>query len=223
LYQAGSAKIRFADEQADGGLAATLIDTAGGLTGGDRFEWSVELDGDAKCTVVTQACEKVYRSDGGSANVSIGLKVGAGARLDWLPQETILFDGADLSRAFDIRLADGARLLAVEAVLLGRRAMGEHLHPAGTARRFANTPKGWRALIEWLTKVTVTRLAFEPTGAYHHGFERQLAEAGLPLCKVNRVRPAASPRRSAARPRPTRLTPPCSPGWRPCSSRRCGR
>jgi len=126
LYQAGSAKIRFAAAQADGGLAATLINTAGGLTGGDRFEWSVELDGDAKCTVVTQACEKVYRSDGGSADVSIGLKVGAGARLDWLPQETILFDGADLSRAFDIRLADGARLLAVEAVLLGRRAMGEN-------------------------------------------------------------------------------------------------
>ncbi len=68
---------------------------------------------------------------------------------------------------------------------ISKDTLDVHLHPARTARRFANTPKGWRALIEWLTKVTVTRLAFEPTGAYHHGFERQLAEAGLPLCKVN--------------------------------------
>ncbi len=126
LYQAGSAKIRFSAAQADTGLTAVLINTAGGLTGGDQFEWGVDLNGGANCTVLTQACEKVYRSDGGSADVSIGLAVGRGARLDWLPQETILFDGADLNRTFDIRLADGARLLAVEAVLLGRSAMGEH-------------------------------------------------------------------------------------------------
>ncbi len=68
---------------------------------------------------------------------------------------------------------------------ISKDTLDVHLHPAGTARRFANKPKGWRALIEWLAKVTVTRLAFEPTGAYHHGFERQLAEAGLPICKVN--------------------------------------
>lgn len=60
-----------------------------------------------------------------------------------------------------------------------------HLHPAGLARQFSNTPKGCRALIAWLARVEVARVAFEPTGAYHHGFERQLAEAGLPLCKVN--------------------------------------
>ncbi len=126
LYQAGSAKIRFSAAQADTGLTAVLINTAGGLTGGDQFEWGVDLNGGANCTVLTQACERVYRSDGGSADVSIGLAVGRGARLDWLPQETILFDGADLNRTFDIRLADGARLLAVEAVLLGRSAMGEH-------------------------------------------------------------------------------------------------
>jgi urease accessory protein len=118
--------MRFTTQQANGGLTAALINTAGGLTGGDQFEWIVELDDGAKSTVVTQACEKVYRSEGGPATVAVGLRVGQGARLDWLPQETILFDGADLNRAFDIHLADGARLLVVEAVLLGRRAMGEH-------------------------------------------------------------------------------------------------
>jgi transposase len=68
---------------------------------------------------------------------------------------------------------------------ISKDTLDVHLHPAGTARRFANTPKGCRTLIDWLAKVTVTRLAFEPTGAYHHSFERRLAEAGLPLCKVN--------------------------------------
>ncbi len=126
LYQAGAAKMRFMSQEAAGGLTAALINTAGGLTGGDQFEWGVELDDDATCTVVTQACEKVYRSDGGPAAVSVGLKVGRYARLDWLPQETILFDGARLNRAFDIHVAEGASILAVEAVLLGRRAMGEH-------------------------------------------------------------------------------------------------
>jgi urease accessory protein len=133
LFQEGAAKIRFSAGHADPGLTAVLINTAGGLTGGDGLAWRVELDETAKCSVVTQACEKVYRSDGGAATVSAALTLGRGARLDWLPQETILFDGARLTRTFDIRVAAGARLLAVEAVLLGRRAMGEctpfvHLH-----------------------------------------------------------------------------------------------
>ncbi len=103
-----------------------MINTAGGLAGGDQFEWAVELDDGANCTVVTQACEKVYRAEDEAATVCVSLKVGRGARLDWLPQETILFDGARLNRTFDIQVAEGANLLAVEAVLLGRRAMGEH-------------------------------------------------------------------------------------------------
>lgn len=68
---------------------------------------------------------------------------------------------------------------------ISKDTLDAHLHPAGLARRFANTQKGCRALIAWLQAVTVVRVAFEPTGAYHHGFERQMAEAGLPLCKVN--------------------------------------
>jgi len=118
--------MRFAADQADSGLTTALINTAGGLTGGDRFEWRIELDDGARCTVVTQACEKIYRAEGDAAIVGVTLKLGRGARLDWLPQETILFNGARLDRTFDIQVAEGARLLTVEAVLLGRRAMGEH-------------------------------------------------------------------------------------------------
>jgi transposase len=60
-----------------------------------------------------------------------------------------------------------------------------HLHPAGEVRRFTNSTKGCAALIAWLSGFAIARVAFEPTGAYHHAFERRLAEAGLPLVKVN--------------------------------------
>jgi transposase len=60
-----------------------------------------------------------------------------------------------------------------------------HLHPAGGVRRFANSTKGCAALIAWLGGFAIARVAFEPTGADHHAFERRLAEAGLPLVKVN--------------------------------------
>jgi transposase len=60
-----------------------------------------------------------------------------------------------------------------------------HLHPAGRVRRFANDAKGWAALIAWLGGFGIARVAFEPSGAYHRAFERRLAEAGLPLVKVN--------------------------------------
>jgi transposase len=60
-----------------------------------------------------------------------------------------------------------------------------HLHPAGRVRRFANDAKGWAALIAWLGGFVIARVAFEPSGAYHRAFERRLAEAGLPLVKVN--------------------------------------
>jgi urease accessory protein len=124
LFQSGSAKIRFAACE-DDAKEAVLINTAGGLTGGDRFSWNIDVAAGAHCRVVTQACEKVYRSTGDAACVEVQLKVAAGAQLEWLPQETILFEGSHLSRAFDICVEPGGRLLAVEAVILGRSAMGE--------------------------------------------------------------------------------------------------
>jgi urease accessory protein len=124
LYQEGSAKVRFCAVE-DGAREAVLINTAGGMTGGDRFDWSLQVKDGARCRVVTQACEKVYRSSGDAAEVAVELKAAAGASLEWLPQETILFDGARLKRTFDIAVEPGGRLLAIEAAILGREAMGE--------------------------------------------------------------------------------------------------
>lgn len=60
-----------------------------------------------------------------------------------------------------------------------------HIYPAGDTQRLVNTPVGIKKLISWLASFVVDRIVFEPTGAYHHAFERRLGEAGLPLIKVN--------------------------------------
>ena len=101
------------------------MNTAGGLTGGDHMRWTAEAAPGAHLVLTTPACERIYRSLGTDATVETRLSAGPGARLDWLPQETILFEGARLDRRLEVDLAADATFLAVEAVLLGRTAMGE--------------------------------------------------------------------------------------------------
>jgi urease accessory protein len=125
LFQEGSAKVRVPRDGEGSGLEAVLINTSGGLTGGDKLAWKIDAGAGATLTLTTQACEKVYRSSQGEAHVAATISAGTGARVNWLPQETILFDGGRLERRLEADLADGATLLALEAVILGRRARGE--------------------------------------------------------------------------------------------------
>jgi urease accessory protein len=125
LYQDGCGKIRLPADAAARDLEAVMINTSGGLTGGDRMAWGARAGPGAALTLTTQACEKVYRARDGQAEVEVTLGVGPGGGIDWLPQETILFDGAALARTLTADLAADARLLVVEAVVLGRTAMGE--------------------------------------------------------------------------------------------------
>jgi len=124
LYQDGCAKIRLPHTHSSA-LEAVLINTAGGLTGGDHMQWGADAAAGGKMVLTTQACERIYRSTGATAHVETRLTVGANAHLDWLPQETILFEASKLDRCIEINLEDGASLTAIEAVLLGRDAMGE--------------------------------------------------------------------------------------------------
>ncbi|WEK05334.1 MAG: urease accessory protein UreD [Candidatus Devosia phytovorans] len=124
LYQEGCAKIRLPNTHSQT-LEAVLINTAGGLTGGDLMQWSADLAPEGRMVLTTQACERIYRSLGGPARVETRMQIGENAHLDWLPQETILFAASELDRRLDIDLATGASLTAVEAILLGRDAMGE--------------------------------------------------------------------------------------------------
>jgi len=127
LRQAGAAKILCPRNHQDGAFEAVLLNTAGGLAGGDQLRWEVSAGAGAVLRVTTQTAERVYRSTGDAALVATRLEAGVGATLEWLPQETILFDGAKLSRTLSIDLAEDAGLLAVEAVVLGRRAFGERV------------------------------------------------------------------------------------------------
>jgi urease accessory protein len=124
LYQEGCAKIRLPHTH-DASLQAVLMNTAGGITGGDHISWSATAAAGARLVLTTPACERVYRSLGTDAVIETRLRAEAGAHLDWLPQETILFEGARLDRRLEVDLAADATFTAVETVLLGRAAMGE--------------------------------------------------------------------------------------------------
>jgi len=128
LYQEGAAKIRMPRQHLrQGHLDTVIINTAGGLTGGDHLTWRLGCAAGGSLTVTTQACEKIYKSSGGNARVETSLSVGPGGSLLWLPQETILFDRGRLSRHIEVELATDSSFLMVEAYVLGRKARGERV------------------------------------------------------------------------------------------------
>lgn len=129
LRQSGSAKIFLPKGDAPpGALDALFLNTAGGVTGGDRFAYSGAAGPGAWIRLATPAAERAYRAmKGQSGALDVALSAEAGARIDWLPQETILFEGSALARRLDADLAPDARLLAVEPIVFGRAAMGERL------------------------------------------------------------------------------------------------
>ncbi len=140
LWQEGSGKVRLPNVYGGSGPVAVLLNTAGGVTGGDRLDYAATWGPGATATVTSQAAERIYRSAAGAGRIDSRLDLGAGARGAWLPQETILFDRSALSRRLDVTMAGDARLLACEAVLFGRTAMGEDvrsiaLDDAWTVRR----------------------------------------------------------------------------------------
>jgi len=106
---------------------AVLLNTAGGVCGGDRLEAGAKLGPGARATVVGQAAERVYRALDRPAILRTRLDVAAAAVLHWAPQETILFDGAMLERRTELRTEGDGRLLAAETLVFGRRAMGERV------------------------------------------------------------------------------------------------
>jgi len=126
LHESGSLRVRFPSPEAEG-LSAMFVNTAGGIAGGDRFDIDIAVGQGSRLAVTTAAAEKVYRADGPAAEVNIALKAAEGAHLAWLPQETILFDRARVTRRIDIDLAEGASLLLCEIVVFGRAAMGERM------------------------------------------------------------------------------------------------
>jgi urease accessory protein len=102
-----------------------FLNTSGGLTGGDQLTYALDLGSGARAVATTQTAERAYAAGQGFARVQNLFRVGAGGHLDWLPQETILFEGAAVARDTTVELEEDATCLLLESVIIGRRAMGE--------------------------------------------------------------------------------------------------
>ena len=139
LAQSGSAKAMLPRMTA-GLPEIVFLNTSGGLASGDRLSFAVTLRDGSRALATTQTAERAYRAEGGAARAEVRLQVGENGWLDWLPQETILFDGARLVRDTQVDLAPGAGCLLLEMIVLGRLAMGErparlHLRDRRVVRR----------------------------------------------------------------------------------------
>ena len=125
MYQDGCAKLRCPKTYGTEFFEAVLLNTAGGLTGGDFLETDVAVGPRAALTITGQTCERIYKSLGGDARVDTHLTLDDDAHLEWMPQETILFNAGRIRRRLRVEMPGTARFLAVEPVVFGRVASGE--------------------------------------------------------------------------------------------------
>ena len=127
LYQSAPCRLLFPRTADSAWPEAVSITTSGGLTGGDRVRFDIDVDAGAAGTVTTQAAEKLYRVLPGDADIRIetNIRIAAGGRAEWLAQEAIAFDRTRFRRRVTADLVGDARLLAAESLVLGRGAMGE--------------------------------------------------------------------------------------------------
>jgi urease accessory protein len=146
LSQSGSAKAFV--HQGSGGPEVVFLNTSGGMTGGDRLAYGLTLGEGCRVTATTQTAERAYRSDAGVAEVEVAHDLGPGAHLDWLPQETILFDHSALNRRTVVSLAAGASCLLLEAITLGRAAMGEVVRTIELKDKRCVLRQGFSVLVE---------------------------------------------------------------------------
>ena len=131
MAESGGYRVRFPRTR-----EGVLINTGGGMAGGDRMTVDVVARAGADAVLTTQAAEKIYRSDGPDTEVAVSLALEPQSRVVWLPQEQILFDGARLRRTLDVALAADASLVLLESVVFGRVAMGERIESGGLRDRW---------------------------------------------------------------------------------------
>lgn len=173
LYQRDPCRTLLPEPDPGEPRTAVLITTAGGLTGGDRLDVKIAVDARATALCTPQAAEKIYRSPGNAAVIDIGLTVAAGAALEWLPQEMILFDGARLKRSVSLDLQGDARLLAGDITVFGRTARGERFTAGELTDRWQLRRDG---RLHW---TDVTRLTDDIAARLDHpaGFDGAVAQA----------------------------------------------
>lgn len=127
VYQRDPLRVLFPTAFDDPLPQAVIVNTAGGIVGGDRLSIAIKADAGAAARVTTPAAERAYRAGGRRATIATSLAIAADAWLEWLPNETILFDDLDLRRELTIDAAPAARGLICEMAVFGRLAHGEAL------------------------------------------------------------------------------------------------
>jgi urease accessory protein len=125
LYQHDPIRILFPNTAPGESIEATVITTSGGLVGGDEISLEISAGPKSIALVSAQAAEKIYRSSGATTDISVAINAEEDSWLEWLPQETILFDGSKLRRKTVINASRGAHVLAGEILVLGRTGSGE--------------------------------------------------------------------------------------------------
>jgi urease accessory protein len=124
VVEEGSLRIRLPDVFSPES-EAVILNTAGGIAGGDDFYIAIDAGPGASLAVISAAAEKVYRAIDAASRMTVRLSVAADAALRWLPQETILFNGARLHRSIEVDVAAGGSLVMAESTVFGRSAMDE--------------------------------------------------------------------------------------------------
>ena len=129
LRQMGCLKARFPRPERGAWTNAVSLNTSGGIAAGDRLTSAIAIGEGARATIAGQAAERCYRALAGAAPAQMRttVAIAPGAAMEWLPQETILFDRCALDRRLEIDLAPDAWFLGVEAIIYGRAAMGEQV------------------------------------------------------------------------------------------------
>lgn len=112
-----------------------VVHPPGGVVGGDRLELDLELGAATRVLATTPGAAKWYRANGKLSTQDLRLRVGAGAVLEWLPQETIFYDDADVLLEHEVDLAPDARYIGGEILCFGRRASGERFRSGRVRQR----------------------------------------------------------------------------------------
>jgi len=192
VFESGGFRLKFPR----GGRAreAVLLNAGGGLAGGDRLLLDLAVEDGADVVFTSQAAERVYRAEGEGCRIETRLDVSENGRLYWLPQETLLFDGASLERRLDVRLASGAELALLESVVFGRLASGESAIRAALVERWRVRRAG-RLIFADETRITdgARTLDRVAVGAGARALATMLICAPEPEALVARLRGAFAP------------------------------
>jgi urease accessory protein len=182
LRQSGSIRLVFPQTHtAD--VETVVVNTSGGITGGDCFDLDLIAEEGASLTITTQAAERAYRAQPGEVGTfTTRLAARDGAYLRWLPQELILFERCNLQRRLTVDLDPNARLLLVEPMVFGRAAMGETLRDVRFSDRIKITRNG--------RPIYVDGIDLEGDAAANLG-RAATAAGALAMCSVVMITPDA--------------------------------